>query len=106
MTDSPLKALREALAELVSEQEVSKVREPSRISVWDVVAALDAFEADHTLVDLSVCGEQCPAFHSHTNGEGTCMNTRVLLDQAPWAPVGKPCIWHPTEAQGEEGHHD
>ena len=80
-----MEKLREAVLELAPEEV-----EPWTLRGDEVLAAIDAFAAAHPhIVDLTVCGPQCPAWTKFEDCTEFCeCDDRI----APYyAPTGSPC---------------
>ena len=93
----PLDELKKTLAALCPETtaRLSDGRDEPILIAWvfDVDGAIDAFAATHCLVDITTCGEQCPAWHREYCGNDPLDYCAALPDGNPYAPTGKPCIW-------------
>ena len=94
---NPLNELRKALEAIEFYEMKIMHGQSAAAEIMDrgeVLAALDAFAAaHHGLVDLTLCGPQCPSSKTWPWGETTCFVLKGLV-----APLGKPC---PVLAQKE-----
>jgi hypothetical protein len=64
------------------------------ILVKDVLRIVSVYAAAHRLVDITICGKQCPGLKAYGADEegvyGDCQPMRRS------APTGKSCIWKPA----------
>ena len=58
----------------------------------ELLIEFNRFAATHRLIDITVCGEQCPAWDEYLDGEGN-VHGNYCYAVSDTAPVGRPCIW-------------
>ena len=66
------------------------------ILVKDVLRIVSVYAAAHRLIDITICGGQCPAWHREYCGNDPLDYCAALPDGNPYAPTGKPCVWKPA----------
>lgn len=86
-----LDKLRETLiAERVNQSAMGQVHHADGLVI--AIRFLDVFARDHRLIDVSTCGEQCPAITDAVHASGDVYSAWCCAIE-DIAPVHKPCLW-------------